>query len=313
MNQEHNLEAEAVAFDQRIKERKNAGYIPDIRRAVKCDYFYKSFWRDPHFVKLYLGEIAKNILQMIQKNKGKNLKILDAGCGAGYFSLELAREGYQVFGIDISLESIEAAKETLAANPFKDGFGSLKYKVMSFLDAEGQYDVILFSGVLHHFDDPEQAICKAIELLSPKGLVICYEPCHESWRKKDAAHVALIRKLLSLTGLWYESGLIKKNFKSYTEEIHLEYITEKDKNERGQSPKDNSATGEEILSCLRKQLDELEYKPSFSFIYRLLGGLRGPGLVVRKIADILTLYDRFGVNRGFLKPNYFYFVGRKKN
>ena len=36
-------EAEAAAFDARITERERAGYIPDIRRAVKCDYFYKSF------------------------------------------------------------------------------------------------------------------------------------------------------------------------------------------------------------------------------------------------------------------------------
>lgn len=39
---------EARAFDQRIEERVQASFIPDLRRAVKCEYFYKSFWRDPH-------------------------------------------------------------------------------------------------------------------------------------------------------------------------------------------------------------------------------------------------------------------------
>ena len=37
------LAEEAAAFDQRITERRQAGYVPDLRRAVKCDYFYKRF------------------------------------------------------------------------------------------------------------------------------------------------------------------------------------------------------------------------------------------------------------------------------
>jgi hypothetical protein len=39
------LASEAAAFNQRISERRAIGFVPDIRRAVKSDYFYKSFWR----------------------------------------------------------------------------------------------------------------------------------------------------------------------------------------------------------------------------------------------------------------------------
>ncbi len=317
MTDKHGLESEAVAFDQRIEERKKAGFVPDIRRAVKCEYFYKSFWRDPYFINLYIGEMVKNYLRMLQESGGNNLRILDAGCGAGYISLELARAGYHVVGIDISESCIETAKETLKSNPFKDGFGSLEYHVMPFSEAEGIYDAILFSGALHHFDNLEQSICKAIELLSSDGLILCHEPCHEEWRKEDAAQVALIRGLLSLTGFWYEPELgnalyLKDNLESYIDDIHVEYVTESDKHEQGQSPNDNAATGQEIVKYLRMYLDEIEHKKSFSFIYRLLGGIRGRDETVYKIADILTSYDKFSVNKGFLRPNYFYFIGRKK-
>ena len=37
------LKAEAAAFDQRISERVKLGFYPDLRRANKCDFFYKSF------------------------------------------------------------------------------------------------------------------------------------------------------------------------------------------------------------------------------------------------------------------------------
>ena len=171
---------------------------------------------------------------------------------------------------------------------------------------------------LQAFDDPDKTIDHALNLLSPGGLILCHEPCHEMWRKEDAAQVALIRGLLSLTGFWYESKVgvelcsKKDSLESYSDEIHTEYITEKDKDEQGQSPNDNSTTGQEILKCLRRHLVEIEYRPSFSFVYRLLGGLRGPDEKVKKIADILTIYDRYCVSKNFLKPNYFYFIGRKK-
>ena len=40
---------------------------------------------------------------------GRRLKILDVGCGAGFFSILLAKEGHEVFGIDLTPEMIENA------------------------------------------------------------------------------------------------------------------------------------------------------------------------------------------------------------
>ena len=58
------LDEEAGAFDKRIEKRLAAGFIPDLRRAVKCEYFYKSFWRDPQFIQLYLGRIMDGYLEL---------------------------------------------------------------------------------------------------------------------------------------------------------------------------------------------------------------------------------------------------------
>ena len=122
------LLAEAQAFNQRISERIAAGFVPDLSRAVKCNYFYKSFWRDPHFIKLYIGMQAETFLELLEKYGGNHLTILDVGCGAGYISLELARAGHHVTGVDIANKAIEAAENTLSQNPFHDNFGSLRYK-----------------------------------------------------------------------------------------------------------------------------------------------------------------------------------------
>ncbi len=310
---------EARAFNKRISERRAAGFIPDLRRAVKCDYFYKSFWRDPHFIKLYLGSNVAIYLQWLQKHGGEHLKILDVGCGAGYISLELARAGHRVTGIDIASQAIKAAKETLAANPFKKNFGSLEYKATTLEKINGSYDVVLFSGVLHHLDNVEDALRQSIKLLKPKGLLLCGEPLHDRWRLADAVQVVLIRGLLSLTGGWYEKSLgtslakSEENIFQYAKDVHVEYVTERDKEETGgQSPHDNSTAGTVILKNLRKNFRQLEYQNGPSFIYRLLGGLRGSDKKTHQLADFIAFYEKLAVRKGYLRPNGFFFIGRKK-
>jgi len=309
--------AEAEAFNRRIEERVGSGFVPDVRRAVKCDYFYKSFWREPHFVQLYETEMINVYLGLLRQYGGAGLRILDVGCGAGYVALEFARAGHHVFAIDIADSCIRIAKDTLAMNPFKEGFGSLKYEVIPFQDVTGVYDVVLFSGMLHHVEDPAADIRRAIGLLTENGLVLSYEPCHEQWRLQDAAQVALIRALLSISGHWYEAldesiGTDERKLENYISDIHEEYVTERDKDEPGQSPHDNASTGAQVLAALREQLVELEYKPGFSFIYRLLGGLRGPDDVIFTIGDFLANYEKLSVENGYMRPNGFFFIGRRK-
>jgi hypothetical protein len=159
------------------------------------------------------------------------------------------------------------------------------------------------------------AVRRAIDRLLPEGLLLRHEPCHESWRDTDAAQVALIRGLLALSGAWYEKDLgarlkTPEQFAAYVRDVHTEFVTERDPSERGQSPNDNVSTGAEILRTLRTELDELEYRPGASFIYRLLGGLRGPDETTHALADFITLFERFSVREGFLRPNSFFLVGR---
>jgi 2-polyprenyl-6-hydroxyphenyl methylase/3-demethylubiquinone-9 3-methyltransferase len=317
MSERGDLAAESAAFDARIEERVAAGLVPDLRRAVKCDYFYKSFWRDPHFLRLHLGTKVAGFLAMLANHAGPRQRILDVGCGPGVISLELARAGHHVVGIDVSTSAVRVARETLASNPFREGFGSLEYRVLPFMEAKGSYDVVLFSGAIHHFRDPKAVVLKATTLLPPRGLLLCGEPCHEEWRLEDAAQVALIRILLSMTGFWYEPLGDElygnpERLLGYMREVYTEYVEEHDKDEPAQSPNDNACLGKEILAALLDRFDEVERQPSCSFIYRLLGGMRGPDEVIHALADFLNAYDRLGTRQGFLRPSGFYFLGRKK-
>jgi ubiquinone/menaquinone biosynthesis C-methylase UbiE len=225
-----------------MQGREQAGFIPDLRGGVKCEFFYKSFFRDPYFMRLYLGQIAKWFNDSLIKHAGKNLAVLDVGCGPGIVSLEIARNGHRVTGIDISEASLSLARKTLKNNRHVKKFGSLKYILSPFETIEGSYDAIVCSGALHHFANVEKVITKCRSLLKKRGIILCYEPWHEKWTKRDAALVALLRLLLAKTGNWYEtypevSKITLENFDMFTDEIHREYFLERDKNEPGgQSP-----------------------------------------------------------------------------
>lgn len=310
--------AEAEAFDKRISPRVAAGFIPDLRRAVRCEYFFKSFWRDPQFIRLYVGAIVEGYLELLSRHCGPAQSILDVGCGAGYVSLELARNGHHVVAIDISSANIEIARQTLAENPFHEGFGSLEYKLQPFHEVDGLFDVVLFSVSLHHMPDVEGVVARASKLVRPGGYVLCYEPCHERFREQDAAQVALIRAILALTGNWYDPDEVlphldgKAAFAEYVSALQTEYVLERDPNEpEGQSPHDLEADGQTMLAALRRNFVELEYRPGFSYIYRLLGGIRGPEPTIRALADFFALYDQQAVERYGLAPNHFYFIGRR--
>jgi hypothetical protein len=66
-----------------------------------------------------------------------------------------------------------------------------------------------------------------------------------------------------------------------------------------------------MLAALRRNFTEIEYRPGFSFIYRLLGGIRGTDSQIAALAKFFALYDALAVKSYGLAPNHFYFLGKK--
>jgi SAM-dependent methyltransferase len=314
----NNLAEEAEAFNKRINERVDAGFVPDLKNAVKCDYFYKSIFRDPYYMNLYFEKsihfYSKHFNNHFSK---KQLNILDVGCGPGIVTLELARLGHNVIGIDIANDAIKAAQET--ADKFYNNSlgGTLKYEVLPLIEVQGNYDVILFSGVLHHLEDLKGSILKINQLLNTNGLLICQEPYHQKFNKGDAALVGMFRALLAITGNWYDDSLrtlsTAADIDSLSNDILTEYRLERDKHEtEGQSPNDLSHDGQAILEELKTNFEEIETIPYFSFIYRFLGGIRGEEKACYQLAKLLTEFDNYATLNNIMNPNYFLFCGQKR-
>ena len=96
--------------------------------------------------------------------------VLDAGCGTGRYSRELARRGYIVHGVDLSPELIDVAKRTAA------GRTGVSFAVADItVPSTARYDAILCRGVLNDIvdDDGRDAVFAAFaRALRPSGALI---------------------------------------------------------------------------------------------------------------------------------------------
>jgi 2-polyprenyl-3-methyl-5-hydroxy-6-metoxy-1,4-benzoquinol methylase len=93
--------------------------------------------------------------------------LLDIGCGDGAFLAKARETGFEVYGIDLDSNSIEAAKKkfnlsTLSTASINDFSNDAKRNNQKF-------DVITFFEVLEHQDNPLQFIGLVKSLLKPGG------------------------------------------------------------------------------------------------------------------------------------------------
>jgi len=97
--------------------------------------------------------------------------ILDAGCGTGKYSIELARRGYLVHGVDLSPDLIDIARRSSGAQS-----GAVTFAVEDILTLPaGRYDGILCRGVLNDILDEDRrdaAFAAFAQALRSDGVLI---------------------------------------------------------------------------------------------------------------------------------------------
>lgn len=125
--------------------------------------------------------IVRNMLLQYIKRKPKTVKILDFGCGSGYFVSMLASSGYDTYGLDISSEAIQYGKNQNIKN--LDVIDSHK---INFLD--NYFDAILAMDVFEHLEDEEWALKEIERVLKPGGVAIIMAPAYMFlWGVQDEA------------------------------------------------------------------------------------------------------------------------------
>ncbi len=152
-------------------------------------------------------------------------KVLDIGCGRGYFLLACRLRGYDVAGFDVSEDAAAAVREVLGI-PVKTG------ELREDLFEPGSLDIVTMWHSLEHTQDPRVPLELARNWLAGDGILVVEIPNHEGtdarkmgdgWNDWDLPYHCFHFTPGTLKKLLLRHGFSVVGEKRY----HSEYIKEK--------------------------------------------------------------------------------------
>jgi SAM-dependent methyltransferase len=93
--------------------------------------------------------------------------VLDLGCGPGFWTIELARRGFQVTAADLTERALELARQRCSVFGVSARFCLQNAERMSFPDASFAH--VNCQGVIHHTPDTEACVAEIARVLKPGG------------------------------------------------------------------------------------------------------------------------------------------------
>ena len=129
--------------------------------------------------------------ELLDAGELRGRRVLDVGCGTGWFSREIERAGGRVVALDIGVKLLEKVGDKCgAARVAGDACG------LAFTD--NSFDIVVSSECIEHTVDPRQALAEMCRVLKPGGVLVVTVP-NELWRWAEV--VARMFKLRPYEGL----------------------------------------------------------------------------------------------------------------
>jgi ubiquinone/menaquinone biosynthesis C-methylase UbiE len=97
-------------------------------------------------------------------------KVLDVGSGNGYVLSKYAKEGAEVYGVDITSAAIALCQQRFALLDLHGHFEVANAERLPFEDET--FDCVCSMGVLHHTPDTAAAVAEIFRVLKPGGRLI---------------------------------------------------------------------------------------------------------------------------------------------
>ncbi|TKB65430.1 MAG: class I SAM-dependent methyltransferase [Nitrospira sp.] len=136
-------------------------------------------------------------LDIVQNQK----RIFELGCGNGAVADVLTRQGYQLTGVDVSVQGVEQAQRRHPHLSLQLGSA---YDRLA--DTYGRFPVVISLEVVEHLYDPRAFARTLFDLVEPSGTAIVSTPYHGYW--KNLAMALTGRLDHHFTALW-DHGHIK--------------------------------------------------------------------------------------------------------
>jgi ubiquinone/menaquinone biosynthesis C-methylase UbiE len=153
-----------MAFMKNARQKKDLGI-----------YGWNAKWYDKNSRKSRLAEMG-SYADLVEANADKGAAVLEVAPGPGYLSIELARRGFLVTGVEISSDFVEIekrnAKETGVSVDFKLGNAS------ALPQPDHSFDFIICSAAFKNFKEPLEALNEMYRVLKPDGIALILDMNH---------------------------------------------------------------------------------------------------------------------------------------
>ena len=173
--------------------------------------------RDAGYLKEERGRrrSARRLLDLLDA-PSPGARLLEIGCGHGLLLDEARARGYEVHGLELSVDAAGHAREALGLD--------ITEVALEDADLQGrEFDAVVLADVIEHLHDPVRALARCKELLAPDGTLLLVTPDPSSltarlagarWWGYLPAHTCLIPRA-TLRGLLGDQGLVLEEDVSY--------------------------------------------------------------------------------------------------
>jgi len=196
-------------------------------------------------------------LELVKKYKD-GVRLLDIGCGEGFFLFNASKAGYTAKGVELSQEAAEYAEREFGLDIEAKPFEELQFP-------ENHFDVVTLWQFLEHVQYPLMVLKEVHRILKPEGLLVVSTPNIEGIPAK------ILRKR------WWE---IRR--------LHINQFTTKTLTDTLQNAgfkNISSVCYRESISLLYLLIPILKYLK----LYESLKALLYPDSILGKIMDKITL------------------------
>ncbi|MEW5910672.1 MAG: class I SAM-dependent methyltransferase [Thermodesulfobacteriota bacterium] len=130
-------------------------------------------------LELYRYQKLEYLPKIVNFADYRGKKVLEIGCGVGIDSLQFARAGAELTGVDLTPNAIKLAALNLELHGYRGTFVNQNAESLNL--PENHFDAVYSHGVLHHTPRPWKAVEEVYRVLKPGGEAVIMLYKKYSW------------------------------------------------------------------------------------------------------------------------------------